>query len=247
MKLGRKLQKLFTREAYDSFVEHARRRTHPVPVRPLLSRLDQAKWRELKQRYPHRPGAPNINRFVEVEEWMPVNVERAQDLWLDRSPSLRLLDLGCGPGYFLYVCGQLGHLGLGVDIDEVALFRETTALLGVERRIFRIQSFQPLPGFGEKFDLVTAHRICFHQKEFKPDGTHEEWRPDEWEFFLADVRANVLKPSGRLLLDFNPQQDGVTFFFPEIRAVLEKNGARIFRSKALLAADPARVPEFKVI
>ncbi len=245
MKLGRKLQKLFTREAYDSFTEHIRRRTHPVPVRPLLSRLDQGKWRELKERYPHRPGAPKINRFVEVEEWMAVNVERAQDLWLDRSPTLRLLDLGCGPGYFLYVCGQLGHLGLGVDIDEVALFRETTALLGIERRIFRIESFKPLLDFGETFDLITAHRVCFHQKEFKPDGTRAEWGPDEWEFFLNDVRAHLLKPDGRLLLDFNPQPDGVTFFSPEIRDVLKKNGARIFRSKALFAADPQRVPEFK--
>ena len=94
------------------------------------------------------PDAPRINRFSDVDHWLKINIERAQDLWLDRSPPLRILDLGCGPGYFLYVCKQLGHEGVGVDIDEQPLFRETTALLGVRRVIFRIEPQTPLPDLG---------------------------------------------------------------------------------------------------
>jgi hypothetical protein len=54
-----------------------------------------------------------------------------------------------------------------------------------------------------------------------------------------------LKPEGRLLLDFNPRLDGSSFFTPELRACFLGESARIFRSKALLAADPSDRPRFK--
>ena len=195
------------------------------------------RWDDLRARYPQRPDAPRINRFSDVDHWLKINIERAQDFWLDRSPPLRILDLGCGPGYFLYVCKQLGHEGVGIDIDEQPLFRETTALLGVRRVIFRIEPQTPLPDLGEKFDLVTGHRVCFQKTVRWGTGPGEwhEWEPDDWKFFLDDVRQNVLQPNGRILLDFNPRADGRSFFTPELRDVLRSEGARIFRSKALLA------------
>lgn len=245
MKLSRKFQKLFTAEAVESLREHSQRWTHPVDSRPILNGLDREAWARLRERFPHRPDAPRINRFVDAEHWIPVNVERAQDLWLDRSPPLRILDLGCGPGYFLYVCKCLGHDGVGVDVDEQSLFRETTSLLGVKRIISRIEARVPLPELGAKFDLVTAHRICFHKTVRDENGQWQEWEWDDWQFFLDHVRERMLKPDGRLLLDFNPRTDGCIFFTPELREVLQANGARIFRSKALLSADPARRPEFK--
>lgn len=245
MKLARKFQKLFTAEALQSLWDHARRWRHPVDVRPLLDRLDRNAWAELRERFPHRPEAPRINRFVDAEHWIPVNVERAQDLWLDQSPPLRILDLGCGPGYFLYVCTQLGHSGVGVDIDEQPLFRETTALLGVRRVIARIEAQRSLPDFGEQFDLVTAHRICFQKTVRDAHGHWLEWEREDWEYFLNDVRTRLLRADGRLLLDFNPRADGCTFFTPELRAVLARNGAKIFRSKALLAVDARQRAAFK--
>ncbi|HEV2095036.1 MAG TPA: class I SAM-dependent methyltransferase [Chthoniobacterales bacterium] len=247
MKLARKFQKLFTAEALESLWDHARRWRHPVDVRPILAGLDSKAWAELRERYPHRQDAPRINRFVEAEHWIPVNVERAQDLWLDRAPPLRILDLGCGPGYFLYVCARLGHSGVGVDLDEQPLFREITALLGVRRVIARIAAQQPLPELGEKFDLVTAHRICFQKTMRDDQGQWLEWNRKDWQFFINDARTRMLRTDGRLLLDFNPRADGCTFFTPEVRDVLVQNGARIFRSKALLAADRTRSAEFKLI
>jgi SAM-dependent methyltransferase len=248
MNFSRKVQKLVTSEALESLWDHAKRWTHPVDQRRILAGIDRGAWMRLRERYPHRPDAPRINRFSDVHYWLRINVERAQDLWLDRSQPLRILDLGCGPGYFLYVCQCLGHEALGLDIDEQPLFRDTTALLKVRRIIFRIEPCVPLPDFGQKFDLVTGHRICF-QKTVRwgtGSGEWEEWELPDWEFFLNDVRSNVLKPDGRLLLDFNPRADGRSFFTPQLRTVLGENGARIFRSKALLAADPKRTPRFKV-
>jgi SAM-dependent methyltransferase len=176
---------------------------------------------------------------------MTINVERMQDLWLDRSPPLRILDLGCGAGYFLYVCHCLGHEGLGLDTSREPLFHGTTALLNVRRTISRIDPGVPIPDLGEKFDLVTAHRVCFHRIERLGNNNWKEWTPADWKFFLNDIRTRFLKPEGRLLLDFNPRLDGSSFFTPELRACFLAEGARIFRSKALLAADPSDRPRFK--
>jgi len=48
-----------------------------------------------------------------------------------------------------------------------------------------------------------------------------------------------------LLLEFHPRSNGISFFTPELRACFLSQGARIFRSKALLAADPNERPRFK--
>jgi SAM-dependent methyltransferase len=243
MKLSRKIEKLFSFDVLQSFWEHVCRRTHPLNTQRFLDRLDPAAWRQLGKLYPPRPDA--INRFDDAAYWMTINVERAQDLWLDRSPPLRILDLGCGAGYFLYVCQSLGHEGLGLDTPDEPLFHGTTALLNVRRIISRIDPGVPLPDLGEKFDLVTAHRVCFHRTDRLGSNNLKEWTPADWKFFINDIRTRFLKPAGRLLLDFNPRLDGSSFFTPELRACFLTEGARLFRSKALLATYSNRRPRFK--
>jgi SAM-dependent methyltransferase len=174
-----------------------------------------------------------------------VNVKRAQDLWLDRSSPLRILDLGCGPGYFLYLCRLFGHDALGFDPAEDPFFSGTIEFFKVRRVIGRIERETPLPDLGKKFDLVTGHRVCFHRVARTENGDWLEWTPGDWEFFINDVRTRFLKPNGRLLLEFNRRQDGSSFFTDELRAFFESKGARIFRWKALLAANPNERPRFK--
>ena len=156
---------------------------------------------------------------------------------------MRIVDLGCGAGYFLYVCKFFGHQVLGFDTDNEPLFRATTALLDVPRVIGRIQRQTPLPDLGGRFDLVTAHRICFHRIGRVRDGV--EWSPADWEFFINDIRTRLLNENGRLLLDFNPRPDGSSFFTPELRTFFLSEGARIFRSKALLGGNANKKPRFK--
>lgn len=229
----------------ESLWEHARRWTHPVSTRRILATLDRTELARMREHYPYRPNARKINTYEDAAYWIGINVERAQDLWLDRTLSLRILDLGCGAGYFLYVCQFLGHEGLGLDTDEEALFRGTTELLNVRRVISRIHPQVSLPDLREKFDLVTAHRVCFHRIARAENGEWKLWTTADWNFFIEDIRTRFLNPNGRLLLDFNPRPDGSSFFTNELRACFLAQGARIFRSKALLAADPNRSPRFK--
>jgi hypothetical protein len=102
-----------------------------------------------------------------------------------------------------------------------------------------------LPDLGKKFDLITGHRVCFHRITRTQNGEWLEWTPADWEFFINDVRTRFLKPDGRVLLEFNPRPDGSSFFTKELRACFLSQGARIFRWKALIAADPNQRPRFK--
>jgi SAM-dependent methyltransferase len=243
MRFSRKLQKLLSPDLFASAFEHLSRLTHPVNKQRILETLDRTQFEKLRDQFPYRPGSPQINRFEDVVYWIEINVERAQDLWLDRVPPMRIVDIGSGAGYFLYVCKFFGHQVLGFDTDSEPLFGATTALLKVPRVIGRIERQTPLPDLGGKFDLVTAHRICFHRIGRVRDGA--EWSPADWEFFINDIRTRFLNGNGRLLLDFNPRPDGSSFFTPELREFFLSQGARIFRSKALLGRDPDQKPRFK--
>ena len=245
MKLSRKIDKLFSFELLQSFWEHLCRWTHPVSARKILATIDRAELARLRERYRDRADARKINAYEDAAYWIGVNVRRVQDLWLDRTAPLRILDLGCGPGYFLYISQLFGHEGLGLDTDENPLFRGTTELFDVRRIIARIAPQTPLPDLGEKFDLVTGHRVCFHRLGRGPDGDWKEWTPADWKFFIRDIRTRFLRPNGRLFLEFNPRPDGSFFFTPELRSCFLGAGARIFRSKALFSADPTRRPRFK--
>ncbi len=238
LNLARKLQKLLSVEGVQSSWEHVRRWAHPVDTRQMRRETETAAWADLRRRYlqPAANGAKlrDSVKWVNSGYWIKTNVERAQDLELNRRPPSRILDLGCGAGYFLYVCQHLGHEGLGLDIDEDPLFGETTDLLGVRRVIGRIEPLEPVPGVDEPFDLITSHCVCFQKLEPAPDGSRREWGVPEWRFFLADVRNRLLKPGGTLLLDFNPRGGGV-FYPADVGEFFRAEGARFFRSKVFLA------------
>lgn len=245
MRLSQKFQKLFSRDAVESLLENASRWTHPVNTRQILAGIDRTELERVRARYPYRPNARKINAYEDAAYWIGVNVKRAQDLWLDRSSPLDILDLGCGAGYFLYLCRLFGHEGLGFDTDENPFFQGTTQFFNVRRVIGRIEPQAPLPDLGKKFDLVTGHRVCFHRLARAENGEWLEWTPADWKFFINDIRTRFLKPDGRLLLEFNRQQDGSSFFTDELRSFFESQGARIYRWKALLAADPDKYPKFR--
>ena len=135
-----------------------------------------------------------------------------------------MLDLGCGGGFFLFVAQQLGHTGLGLDIDEFPLFTELLDLLDVERKVWAIRPHEPLPDLGRTFDLITAFSIDFNRRSKK-----EWWGPVEWGFFLDDLKQH-LKPGGRVFLGMNPRHDG-EYYTPELRDFFLERGALIERER----------------
>ena len=244
VRLSHKVRKLFSVDALLSLSEHIARRTHPVSASRIAATVDQAALDNLREKYPRRADSPKINRFEDARYWIRINLKRVQDLWLDRSPPMRILDLGCGSGFFLYICKLFHHDVVGLDRDTNPMFRATTEFLGVPRVAADIDPMVPLPDLGEKFDLVTAYRICFQRISTQQKGEWQEWSPKEWKFFLDDIRTRFLQPNGRLLLDFNPRPDG-SYFDEPVRECFREQGARFFRSKVLFAADLQERPKFK--
>ena len=106
------------------------------------------------------------------------------------------------------------------------MFPEMTRLLGVRRVVQQIEAFRPLPDLGPKFDVITAHMICFNGHK-----SDELWKIPEWEFFLDDL-AKHLTPGGRVWLELNREYDD-SFYTPELKEYFEKRGAEIHEQRVL--------------
>src|SRR5678810_1002116 len=132
MKLSRKILKFTKPLTYRRGWRRAQRSIFPVPLRPMLAKIDQARAREIQQRY-----ANSTAGYANIEPWLRLNRERVQDLKLHRSEPKRVLDLGCGGGFFLFIARNLGHSVQGLDIDRVPLFGELLDLFGVRRVVYK--------------------------------------------------------------------------------------------------------------
>src|SRR3984893_7288276 len=221
MKLHRKLAKLARRETYRRGWRRAQRSVFRLPLGPVLAGVDQNQISEIQKRYAGE-------KYADVDQWLRVNRERVQDLKLHRSPPQRVLDLGCGGGFFLFILKQLGHSVLGLDVDESPLFKELLEVFGVPRTVFRIQPFESLPNL-EQFDWITAFSIGFDRYR----TTNSRWGPREWDFLLRDLQR-LLAPGGKIYLALNPVPSG-DYFTPELKQFFLSRGAAIERERIFFA------------
>src|SRR5438445_4064743 len=159
MKLYHKINKLTQRLTYRRAWRRAQRSIFRLPLGPLRADIDAERLREIQQRY--AGSRAGYAKYANVDPWLRLNRERVQDLKLHRSAPKRVLDLGCGGGFFLFILKKLGHSVLGLDIDQVSLFTELLELFGVPRVVWRIEAFEPLPDLGQKFDWITAFSVNF--------------------------------------------------------------------------------------
>jgi SAM-dependent methyltransferase len=230
VRLRHKIQKLVDGRSLASARKHTLRllRTNrfPLETERIIETIDPVRFEQIHRRYAVAEPGADWPKYLDLDRWIGVNIRRARQLELDLSRPKRILDLGCGAGYFLYIAQLLGHSGVGLDMDRLPMFREMTRLLGVRRVVQRIQRFRPLPNFGQKFDLITAFMICFNNH--KMPGL---WGVAEWEFFLNDL-AKHLKPRGRVWLELNQEYDG-TFYTPELKNFFGNRGAMIDEHKVV--------------
>ena len=230
VRLHHKIRKLVDGRSLASARKHTLRllRTNQFPpdAKRVIETIDLVEFEQIRQRYAvANPGA-DWPKYLDLDRWIEINIRRIREIELDLSRPKHILDVGCGVGYFLYIAQLLGHRGIGLDMDRLAMFREITQLLGVRRVVQRIEAFRPLPDLGQKFDLITAFMICFNNHKM-PDL----WKVPEWDFFLDDL-AKYLRPRGRVWLELNQEYDG-TFYTPELKEFFQKRGARIVEHKII--------------
>jgi len=154
--------------------------------RALVQAIGMNNIKTMKQEWEQR-----LSDHQKKNKWMtPRDMRRlvllGLRLGLDRAPKQRILDLGCGTGYFLYVCRHFGHDVMGIDLPRNGLFDAWVSFLKIPRVLFRIQPYTPLPPSDGPFDLITAILPTFHKG----------WTEAEWKFFLNDVHSR-LSPNGK--------------------------------------------------
>ncbi len=189
-----------------------------MSVDRILGTIDQAKFADIAARHASDEAA----KYLDLPKWIEINLRRVQKLCLDASPRRRVLDIGCGAGYFLYICKLLGHEVVGVDLPGQAMFSELTELLGVPVVPHRVEPMQPLPDLGGPFDVATAFMITFNGH-----CTDRVWGPKEWRFLLDGLRAD------RVYLELNREHDG-TLWQPGLYELFDGMGARVQAHRVLI-------------
>jgi len=234
MRFSHKIKKLLSGQGLASARKHTRRFFHrtrvPLETTRIIETIDGPNFQQIRQRYAVEDPGEDWPKYLDLERWIEINIRRIREIELDLTRPKRVLDLGCGAGYFLHIAQLLGHEGLGLDLDDLPMFAEITRLLGVRRVISRIEPLTPLPDLGGRFDLITAFMICFNNHK-QPDL----WDVPEWEFFLDDL-AKYLAPRGRVWLELNREYDG-TFYTPALREFFALRGAKIDEHKIIFNSD----------
>ncbi|MHB8564861.1 MAG: class I SAM-dependent methyltransferase [Acidiferrobacteraceae bacterium] len=195
----------------------------------ILGEIDTAALDQLRERVrsDYERDPKGAAKYPDHAFWLRTAIVQAVRVDLHRNRGLRVLDLGCGPGYFLAVCRHFGHEALGIDIPD-ELFSD------VERRVYRemflahhcrklpllIRPYVPLEVDGT-FDLISAFLVCFNNHK-----RANEWSRAEWEFFLGDALSH-LRPGGRLYfgLNGNPERYGSLIWYdPATRELFAERG-----------------------
>jgi SAM-dependent methyltransferase len=160
-------------------------------------------------------AANDARKFLYLDYWLDINLERAANLGLHQQKGLRTVDLGCGSGLFAFVCNVGGHKAMGTDLPlldtespEREVYKALTLAFRIQVQRARILAFRPLP-VPRECDLITSFMICFNNHK-QPD----EWGVREWKYFVNDA-LDHLRPGGRLVLTLNgnPEKFGALEFF----------------------------------
>jgi SAM-dependent methyltransferase len=178
----------------------------------------EALGREMASVVEHDPTS--AAKYTDYDRWVPFNVARIGALGLHQSKGKRILDVGCGPGYFMASALACGHDVYGIDAPESILtevearvYSEMLAALSIEKRVapLLIERFTPMTLPASDLDLITAYWICFNCHR-RPD----EWGVAEWRFWIDDARSH-LRPGGMLHLELNenPERYGALRWFDQ--------------------------------
>jgi SAM-dependent methyltransferase len=216
-------------------------------VDDLISLLDRAVWNATKTRYEaifreaERYGRPkdrikrlesNYSKYFDLDRWLPFHLRNAQQLCLHQTERrLRVLDIACGSGLFLFVCKSLGHEVLGFDVGS-QMYADMARVLGVPWVQSLVTPMQPLDPQFTGFDVISAISIKFDREDF---GTNrrEPWRLEEWEFFLGDIAAR-LNPGGKIYIKPNLNANGVPFEDIRILDFLYEKASRVLPDPAFI-------------
>lgn len=118
--------------------------------------------------------------------------------------SERMLDLGCGFGYFANVINYPAADVTGLDLPE-PIIAEAAAILQVPFVPHVVSDLDMVPSeCGGPYDLITMFGCTLRHGH--PATSKDYWGWDEYRFFFADV-ATRIRPGGRFVIRPNVMID----------------------------------------
>ena len=211
----------------------------------LFRGIDFEAMTAIRQKY---DGHPFMKYHDNFEHSLIRNAQRVFAIGLHKSVGLKILDVGCGFGYFMYGAQQFGHHTIGLDQDDSYL-NEVTNLLGLQKVLHTIVCYEPLPAIpGGPFDLINAFATCF---DFA--GQEGQWGLKEWQFFLKDL-TRYMAPDCLLHIKFNqyvgpscrrgfncqPVPSDLWDYFRSIGGMFDKRAMQISNAPSHLDAGDAQ-------
>ena len=149
MRLDHKIKKLLSGQGLASARKHTLRsfrgNRSALEKERVIETFDPVAFEQIRQRYAVNKPTEDWRKYLDLDRWIGINIRRIRDIELDFARRKRILDLGCGAGYFLYIAQLLGHTGFGLDLDRIPMFAEITSLLGVRRVIQANPSYSSSP------------------------------------------------------------------------------------------------------
>lgn len=154
---------------------------------------------------PWRTGPYRLGEYLIDSEWRSyMKWSRIKDL-LPQTPGMRIADVGCSNGYFLFKLSALRpEIAVGFDpIERCWLqFALLNSVLGVPRTAFLPLGLKSLTSFPQFFDLILCMGVLYHQRDQVAATRH-----------LYDA----LRPGGTLVLEslVVPQPEPLTITPPD--------------------------------
>ena len=184
-----------------------------------------------------------IERQLEDIEWWNIVFDDRYDLLEEHLPKNRrmIVDIGCGPGFFLKRGKDRGWKGVGIEASKQAA--EYAKGLGVEVLNCFLEALDIEANRG-KFDVAHLSEVLEHCPD--PMSVCKT----SYEFLSDDGIICIVVPN-----DYNPFQEAVSkvlgferywlapphhinyFTFDSLQALLERTGFKVLRKDAMFPID----------
>ena len=130
MQLDHKIKKLLSGQGLASARKHTLRSLRangfPLDKKRVIETIDPVAFDQIRQRYAGSNSTEDWRKYLDLDRWITINIRRIRDIELDLTRRKRILDLGCGAGYFSTCPIARAYRTWSVDLDRVPMFAETT-------------------------------------------------------------------------------------------------------------------------
>jgi SAM-dependent methyltransferase len=134
-------------------------------------------------------------KYLNYRVYFRENIIRCLMMGIHSKGTLRVLDLGCGAGYFMICARHFGHETKGLDVGDNVIYDRFVEFFSLDRVCDKILPEKEIKVGDGLFDLITAFSVTFNTKGAK-------WGYREWAFYMDDIHSK-LADGGELYMRFN--------------------------------------------